>query len=150
MTVADDPGPVEKPATTARGRLPVRLFVAAYLAFQLLLPLPGLVRDKLATRGNFSWNMYADTYTCSVLYTVHEPDGRIRTVDYDAQFRNEIFSTKILHRDNLPSFHRWLCRELAPGEELRGLVSCRLNDEPWIDLARPATDLCSPEGRGVE
>ena len=121
-----------------------------YLAFQLLLPLPGLVRDKLATRGDFSWNMYADTYTCSVLYTVHESDGRIRTVDYDAQFRNEIFSTKILHRDTLPSFHRWLCRELAPGQELWGLVSCRLNDGAWIDLVRPATDLCSPAGRGVE
>ncbi len=148
--MADDPGPVEKPATTARGRLPVRLFVAVYLAFQLLLPLPGLVRDKLATRGNFSWNMYADTYTCSVLYTVHELDGRIRTVDYDAQFRNEVSSTRILHRDTLPSFHRWLCRELAPGEELWGLVSCRLNDGPWIDLVRPAADLCSPAERGVE
>ncbi len=148
--MTDDPGPVETPATTARGRLSVRLFVAVYLAFQLLLPLPGLVRHKLATRGNFSWNMYADTYTCSVLYTVHEPDGRIRTVDYDAQFRNEVFSTKILHRDTLPSFHRWLCRELAPGEELWGLVSCRLNDGPWIDLVKPASDLCSPDGRGVE
>ena len=132
-----------------RGRRTLQLFVAVYLAFQLLLPLPGLVRDKLATRGNFSWNMYADTYTCSVLYTVHDPAGRIRTVDYDAQFRNEASSTKILHRDSLPTFNRWLCGELAPGEELWGLVSCRLNDGPWVDLVSPTTDLCSPAGRGA-
>jgi len=135
-------------ATTTRGRYRVQLFVAAYLAIQLALPLRGLVRDKLATRGNFSWNMYADAYTCSVAYTVHEANGQIRNVDYDAQFRGEVFSTKILHRDALPSFHRWLCRELAAGDELRGLVSCKLNDGPWIDLVRPAADLCSPAPPG--
>jgi len=148
--VAGAPGPVERPATLGRGRLPVRLFVAVYLVFQLLLPLPGFVRDKLTTRGDFSWNMYADTYTCTVLYTVHEPDGRIRTVDYAAEFRNEVSTTKILHRDTLPPLHRWLCRELPPGEELWGLVSCRQNDGPWIDLVSPATDLCSPDESGVE
>ena len=125
-------------------------FVVAYLAVQVCLPLPGLLRDKFATRGNFSWNMYADTYTCSVLYTVHGPDGRILPVEYDAQFRREAASTRILHRDTLPAFHRWLCRDRPSGAQLHGLVSCRLNDGPWTDLLRPGADLCRPIVGGAE
>ena len=134
-------------ARTPRGRLPLRLFVAAWLLGQLALPLPGLLRDRTETRGNFSWNMFADGYTCNVRYAARDGAGGERVLDYDGFFRDEASSAKALHRDVLPEFHAWLCREKLPaGSQLRGLVSCSLNGGPWIDLVPPNTDLCRAEG----
>ena len=62
--------------TTARNTL-----LITFLAFQLLLPLRGFVRDRFESRGNFSWNMYSETYTCRLKYEMLTPDGATRTRD---------------------------------------------------------------------
>ena len=132
-------------------RLATHLLVAAYLALQLALPLPGLLRDKHETRGDFSWNMYAHDYACSIAYTVHGADGALRALDFEAQFRNSMSSSKVLHRDVLPRFHAWLCAErLGPSESLRGLVSCQLDGGPWTDLVDPTADLCAAARIGAD
>ena len=129
-------------------RIPLQLFVVAFLAFQLFAPLGGLFRSKQATRGNFSWNMYADSYRCSILYTLREPDGRIRTIDHRSYFRNRASSMRVFHRDVLPAFHAWLCQEQTG--RLEALVSCSENGGPWLDLVDPAVDLCAPAERGID
>jgi hypothetical protein len=131
-------------------RVALHGFLAAYLVLQLALGLRGLLLDRFDTRGDFSWNMYTDRYTCSMLYIAHDAEGRGRDVPIDRQFRNEVSSTKVMHRDALPAFHAWLCDEIGPEEtRLTGLVSCSLNGGPWRDLVDPTADLCHAPDHGV-
>jgi hypothetical protein len=135
-------------APSRRGSWPLHLFILVYLALQLGFPIRGLVVDKLANRGNFSWNMYAHDYECSVAYTAHATDGTVREIDFEGVFRNKPSSTKLLHRDSLPRLHAWLCAGLANDERLAGLVSCRLNGGRWTDLVDPTADLCALDQHG--
>jgi len=130
------------------GHAALQILLATYLLAQILLPLHGLATDKIDSRGDFSWNMYSDDYTCTVAYTLHAPGGASRPLDYDRWFRDAPSSTRVLHRDRLPALHAWLCEHVVPdGGSLTGLVSCSLDDGPWIDLVDPARDLCA--GRGA-
>lgn len=138
-------------ATSGGGtRTRLQPFIVGFLALQLLLPLPGLLRDKRDSRGNFSWNMYADTYTCSVLYVVREEGGMIRSLDHRAYFRDGD-PTSIFHRDALPAFHAWICEsiETRGAGHVEALVTCSANGGPWIDLVEPAAAICTADNHGV-
>lgn len=120
------------------------LAIAVYFAIQLALGARGLLLPRDATRGDFGWNMYSDRYRCAVNYTLHDEAGRVRRLDFESHFADSLHSSKVLHRDRLPRYHRWLCERHVPrGSELHGLVSCRVNDGAWQDLVRPGVDLCA-------
>jgi hypothetical protein len=120
------------------------LGIGLFFLIQLTLGVRGLLLPREVTRGDFSWNMYSDLYRCAVHYTVHAPTGHVLPIDFEAHFADPIHSSKLLHRDRLPRYHRWLCEKHVPaGSELHGLVSCKTNDGPWNDLVPPGTDLCA-------
>ena len=126
--------------------------LVAFLAFQLLLPLRGFLRDRFESRGNFSWNMYSRTYKCRVKYEMLMPNGERWPFDHKRFFRR---SNKVMHnyhRDRLPRFHAWLCdrleREGPPGE-LLGSVSCRVNKGEPVVLVSDDTSICSATNHGV-
>lgn len=121
-------------------------FIVAFVLVQLALPLRGLLASKYETRGNFSWNMYSQNYRCAVRYQQERADGSLAEIDIRAGFARRDKASHILHRDVLPSFHAWLCREAAregwPGVRLRAHLACKLNDEPEAVLVAPGTDPC--------
>jgi hypothetical protein len=126
--------------------------LSGYLAVQLLLPLRGLVFDERATRGNFSWNMYSRRYACSAVYSWIDEAGRVHPLHPEDYVRNAAWADRLYHRDVLPEFHAWLCRELdvtARGGRLEALVTCRVGSGPWTDLVRPGADVCTEPGGGV-
>jgi hypothetical protein len=134
------------------GRAAWNAFIVAFLALQLGLPLRGLLTDKYQTRGDFSWNMYSQHYRCAVHYYQIPPGGTPRELDARSAFARPEKATHLLHRDVLPWFHAWLCREAAraTGErvELRAHVECKLNDEPPAVLVDRSVDLCAAAGPG--
>lgn len=127
----------------------LHVFIVIYLGIQLLVPIRGLVLDKRATRGDFSWNMYADNYACSILYSRRDAEGRTLPVDHRRYFRNTTSMMKVFHRDVLPAFHAQLCDDLD-SSHVEALVSCSINGGPWIDLVRPGVHICAAPGYGVE
>jgi hypothetical protein len=127
----------------------LQVFLALYLGLQVLLPLRAMLRDKRATRGDFSWNMYADAYSCSILYTARDDEGRTAPVDPRSYFPNHASMMKVFHRDVLPEFHEALCADLG-SPHVEGRVTCSANGGPWIDLVRPGVHLCSAPRFGVE
>ena len=128
------------------------LFIAAFLACQILLPLRGLVLDKLDSRGNFSWNMYSRRYSCEVEYTRVDRAGRRAAVSHRAYFRRSSRAHSVNNRERLPAFHRYLCDELGVDGEfthLLGSVECRINEGPPEVLVAAGVDVCSAENYGV-
>lgn len=125
--------------------------VIAYLAVQLALPVRGLFLDKLETRGNFSWNMYSQRYECDARYFQLMSDGRSVRINADALVRGGRLGS-VCHRDRLPRFHAWLCREARrrdPGSTVRGGVRASHNLGAFRRMVDTATDICADDSYGI-
>ena len=96
------------------------LLIAAYLAIQIAVPLRGLLRSKFETRGNFSWNMYANRYGCEVDYVLRRPDGTSERIDHRGFFRLSRRASMVFNGDALPHFHSWLCDQYRRDGALEG------------------------------
>lgn len=128
------------------------LFVVAFLAVQLILPLRGFWLDKLETRGNFSWNMYSQRYGCRASYFVITPERAVEPVNPRDHFNRPQRASMTYHRDTLPELHRYLCETLeAEGRlgTLRGSMACKLNRQDRVELIEHNGDLCSAPDFGV-
>ncbi|HVS66017.1 MAG TPA: hypothetical protein VMT85_21235, partial [Thermoanaerobaculia bacterium] len=88
-------------------------FLIGFLLLQLTLPLRGLVREKLETRGNFSWNMYSQVYSCETRYVLLTPTGRGEWIDPREYSRDPGRIATVFRNDWLPVFNEWLCAELG-------------------------------------
>ena len=133
--------------------LGTNLFILAYLAIQLFLPLRAFFDDKLETRGDFSWNMYSQRYQCLTVYSLTTPEGKTHPLNHKKAFRRSDRSQAVLHRDRLPAFHAWLCNEASRNGALgsiRATVRCSVNIEPGIDLVEHDVDLCTAPNYGVK
>ena len=126
-------------------------FILAFLALQLALPVRGLVRGKLDSRGDFTWNMYSQRYTCDGRYYWLKPDGQALRLEPRYMVADGRFSS-VCHRDRLPRFHAWLCDEVErrePGSELRGTVRAAHNLGGERHLVTASTPICSAADYGV-
>lgn len=130
----------------------LNLFILTYLALQLTLPLRGYLREKLETRGNFSWNMYSQQYSCDARYVLLTPDGRGLMVEPEDYARRPDRIGTVFRRDWLPVFNDWLCgqlREEAKYGNLEARVRCRHDFRPRVDLLEPYTLICTISEEGV-
>ncbi len=128
------------------------LFIAAYLMIQVTLPLRGCLYEKFETRGNFSWNMYAYSYECTIQYRVDTPEGETLWPKHKDHFKREGNTGNAFFSDNLPEFHRWLCdkfRYEGKLESMQGYVICSLNGGPYRELVDRSVDLCTALNYGV-
>ena len=133
-------------------RWPVDAFLIAFLGVQLLVPLRGFIWDKYESEGSFSWNMYSQSYRCTVAYYTIEPDRQVRALPLDPYFARSRKISMTMHRAALVDLHAYLCAELqAEGRlgTLRGSVSCRLNDQPPRELIAVNGDVCTAPHFGV-
>lgn len=124
------------------------VLVGIYLLVQAILPLNGFLHDKLETRGDFSWNMYAQMYSCSRRYVLVTPDGRGQLLDLADFFATDIGSTRVCHEDRLQAFHDWLCEDLARQGRagvLKAGIEGTLNGAEPVPLIERYTDLCTIE-----
>lgn len=130
------------------------LFVIAFLAIQLALPLRVLWRERADSRGHFSWNMYSRAYRCDVGYQVLTPEGRVEAIDHRDYVARRRRASMLFYRDVLPRFHAELCDQLrADGQlgTLRGSVSCITDNQGSPDeLIRTNEDLCTADNYGVD
>jgi len=127
------------------------LAVLGWVLVQLLLPARGFVGSKFDSRGNFSWNMYADVYGCHVTYLLIDESGRATPLPLRQYFNRPDQLHMILHADVLPRFHEWLCAELereGTVGHVRAEVRCRLNDTQERVLV-DELDVCEAPGYGV-
>ena len=125
-------------------------FLLVFLALQLAAALPGLVKDRHETRGDFSWNMYSARYRCRVHYEIELPDGTRHPVRIEKAFNEPDRTTRVFHRDRLPGLHAFLCDHREdPRSRIEGSVACSLNAEPAVELIERAADVCSAANRGV-
>ena len=126
-------------------------FIIAFLSIQLIVPLRGFIWDRFDTRGDFSWNMYADDYFCLTSYRLISSGGEERRIDFWRFFNTPARSPRVLNRAVLSQFHAWWCRELrrTTSDPLLGRVGCQLNGGPMIALITPAVDICSAPNFGV-
>ena len=129
------------------------LFIVAYLAVQLVLPLRGLIHDKHETRGDFSWNMYSQKYSCRYEYTLVDIRGSTATIHFQEGLNDPRKSTKIMHRDRLAGFNHWLCDDMRAYDPefsgVRGTVRCSHNGAARVELLDPSVDLCTAHEYGV-
>jgi hypothetical protein len=136
----------------ASRRQTTNAFLGAFLAIQLLLPIRGFVRSNLDDPNMFTWNMYATTHFVRVRYEAVTPGASPVLVDYKSHFNNRSRAPLAIHRDTLPRFHAYLCRELKrkdPRVRLYGDVKAQLNGGPWVTLVRPGVELCGAPDHGV-
>lgn len=128
----------------------IQAFIIGFLGFQLALPVRGLVFDKRHSRGNFTWNMYSQSRTCSVDYRLVQRDGTMRELNYRDFFVRKSRASHVLFPDTLPHFHEWLCRT-TQGQRaaIHARVSCSLNGSPRFELTDPAQDICTEPDWGV-
>jgi len=145
-------GPID-PTMAAPTRAPLRsVLIVVYLAVQLVVPLRGFVQDKLASRGNFSWNMYSKRYDCEVEYMASLETGEVLEVDYQRFFRRPDHASMVLHGDVLPEFHRYMCDVLAREAHLvrlDGICLCSLNDGSSFHLIERDVDICTAPDHAV-
>ena len=124
-----------------------------FLLVQLIVPLRGIIRDKLDSRGDFSWNMYSKRYSCRVDYDLVDEYGRTRRISHkDPFYPRKSRAMKVFHRDSLPWFHAHLCervRESRFGGELYADVSCAINNGDYVRLVAEDTDICTAPNYGV-
>ena len=152
MPVAQIDGTGRRVSTATPVRWRRNAFVIAYLAVQLTLPLRGFLREKLETRGNFSWNMYSQRYTCEARYVLMTPTGRGLWIDHREYSRVPDQISTVFRADWLPIFNDWLCEELHQQDQLgerRARVRCRHDFGPRVELVEPYREVCSISEQGV-
>jgi len=137
----------------APGPAPLRsALIVTYLAVQLIVPLRGFVQDKLASRGNFSWNMYSQRYDCEVEYMASLKTGEVLEVDYHRFFKHPDRAPTVLHGDVLPKFHQYMCNLVGREAELvrlDGICLCSVNDGSYFHLIERDVDICTAPNHAV-
>ena len=135
-----------------RSRRTSNLLIVGFLVFQVFLPIRGLVRDKFDTWGEFSWNMYSQTYECRTRYRLVAPSGAEQDLDLRQYVARPDKIGRILNRQDLPVFHKFLCSEMAragrPGRIL-ARVSCTKNKTETESLVQESEDICTAHNYAV-
>ena len=145
--------PAPTKPTANRKRALINVFIVIYLAIQLTLPLRGFLREKLETRGNFSWNMYSQLYSCDARYVLMTPTGRGQWIDHEELTRIPDRIQTVFRDDWLPIFNEWLCDELYEQGRvgnLRARVRCKHDFGPEVELLAPYREVCTISESGVE
>jgi hypothetical protein len=128
------------------------LLIAGFILFQVLYPIRGVVEDKFDTWGNFTWNMYSQTYECRTRYRLMEQSGVQQDLDLKQYFVIPAKIGQVLNRENLPVLHQFLCEQLVregkPGRIL-GRVSCTKNKVETEALVRENEDICTASNHAV-
>ena len=128
------------------------LLIAGFLALQLLVPLRGCMDSKRDSRANFTWNMYNQQVECDMAYLATYADGPVVEVDHQYFFHRGSRSQLVFHRDTLPAYHAYLCRELDNSGELvrlEGICLCSDNRGEFRPLVSDDVDFCTAENYGV-
>ncbi len=128
------------------------LLIAGYVTFQVLYPIRGLVEDKFDTFGEFTWNMYSQTYRCTTRYAVVDSSGSQPITDFRKYFNSPSEVSRVFHRDALPRFHKFLCAQLAAEggrSQLRGFVECTKNDAESEILVGDIANICAAPNYAV-
>ncbi len=127
------------------------ILVATYVALQIVIPIPALLGSKVDSRDNFTWNMYAHEYGCEITYAITEPGHEPERIDLDAYLHRTGQVHRVLHRDVLPVFHAWLCRELRRDGRFGPVsvrVACR-QDGGELTVLVDEPDVCTAPNHGV-
>ena len=128
------------------------IVIIGFLVFQVFLPIRGLVRDKFDTWGEFSWNMYSQTYECRARYRVVDQSGTQRDLNLQQYFALPGKVGRVFNRQDLPRFHEFLCQQIAregtPGRIL-ARVSCTRNKVQTESLVRESEDICTAANHAV-
>ncbi len=128
------------------------LLIAGFILFQVLYPIRGLVEDKFETWGNFTWNMYSQTYECRTRYRLVAQSGTEQDLDLKQYFVIPVKIGQILNRTDLPVLHKFLCERMAregkPGRIL-ARVSCTKNKVETEALVRETEDICTAANHAV-
>ena len=128
------------------------LLIAGFVSFQLLYPIRGLVQDKFDTWGEYTWNMYSQTYECRTRYRLMEQSGVQQDLNLRSYFVLPDKVGRVLNRQDLPVLHKFLCEQMAreerPGRIL-ARVSCTKNKVETESLVRENEDVCTAPNRAV-
>lgn len=128
------------------------LLIAGFLLLQVLLPIRGLAKDKFDTWGEFSWNMYSQTYQCRTRYQLVDRSGATQELDLRPYFVDPGLIGHVFNRQHLPVLHRFLCAQMAregrPGRIL-ARVSCTRNKVKSESLVREGEDVCTSANNSV-
>ena len=128
------------------------LLIAGYVVFQVLYPIRGLVEDKFDTWGEFTWNMYSQTYECRTRYRLVAQSGAQQDLNLQQYFTIGNKVGRVLNRQDLPVLHAFLCEQMAregkPGQIL-GRVSCTRNKVETETLVRENVDICTAANHAV-
>jgi len=135
-----------------RSRRFINLLIAGYVAFQGLYPIRGLVQQKFDTIGDFTWNMYSQTYTCTRRYSFVDASGAHPVPDFGGFFRRPEKLPRAFHRDILPIFHKFLCDQIAAqgkSGRLTGFLECTRNKAESEVLVNTDGKICTAPNYGV-
>lgn len=128
------------------------LGIGVFLAYNLYFPLQGLGTEKTETWGEFTWNMYSQTYRCAAKYYLLQDDGTAVNVDVRPYMRRGEKMGRVFHREVLPKFHAYLCEQLeAEGRSgtLMGDCYCNVAGGTTERLVDTTANLCNAEDHGV-
>lgn len=126
--------------------------IVGYLLFQIGYPVRGLLADKFETWGEFTWNMYSQTYDCWSRYRRFTEARGGEDLDIHPYFQVASRIPHVMNREVLPSFHAFLCREAERGGQpvrILGQVTCVRNGNDRRELVRPGQDICSAADHAV-
>lgn len=128
------------------------LLIAGFLAFQLLYPIRGLIQEKFDAWGEFTWNMFSQTYECLGRYQLLEPSGAVSNLNLTQYFAIPSKAGRAMNRRDLPVLHRFLCAQTVeegrPGRIL-ARVSCTRNKIETRSLVQENVDICTAPNAGV-
>jgi hypothetical protein len=128
------------------------LLIAGFLAVQAIYPIRGLVEDKFASWGEFTWNMYSQTYKCLTRYQLVDRSGARVELDLKPYFADRSKVGRVFNRGDLPVFHRFLCAQMARegrAGPILARVSCTWNEVETRPLVRENQDICAAADAGV-
>lgn len=126
--------------------------ILVFVGFNLSYPLTGLHISKTETWGEFTWNMYSQTYRCGAKYYLLQDDGRAVNVDVREYLRRSGKTGHVFHRDVLPLFHAYLCEQLAAegrSGTLKGECECSMAGGESEELVDTTANLCTADNHGV-
>ena len=135
-----------------KSRRTTNWLIAAFLTFQLLYPIRGLVRAKFDTWGEFTWNMFSQTYECLGRYRLIDQAGAETDLNLRQYFVIPAKVGRSMNREDLPVLHRFLCRQTAlegrPGQ-IHARVSCTWNKAETRSLVQENVDICTAPNNAV-
>jgi hypothetical protein len=124
--------------------------IAGFLAVQVVYPIRGLVENKFDSWGEFTWNMYSQTYDCLTRYQMVMPSGQRVELDLKPYFSDQRKIGRVFNHGDLPAFHRFLCREMTRSGrsgQILARVSCSKSGGETRPMVRENEDICTaPDG----